>query len=59
MTLIYPAAAGEQAGKASCCLKFGQQKSRVARPAYCPTVRAVEILQNLKSEFHDTRKICF
>jgi len=56
MTLIYPAAAGEQAGKGTLRPNFGQQKSRVARPAYCPTVRAVEILQNLKSEFHDNRK---
>ena len=56
MTLIYPAAAGEQADKGTLRPNFGQQKSRVARPAYCPTVRAVEILQNLKSEFHDNRK---
>ena len=56
MTLIYPADAGPSPGMAFCCPNFGQQKSRVARPAYCPTVRAVEILQNLKSEFHDNRK---
>ena len=56
MTLPYPLLASDRAGMAVCCPNFGQQKSRVARPAYCPTVRAVEILQNLKSEFHDNRK---